>query len=271
MKTKKSSNITMKTVVFSNQKGGVGKSALACQLAYYLMDSFNKRVLFIDMDHQANSSRSINKSNLAICSKISASQLFINQTSYLDIENASFLIICSDNELKNIEKKSEQHNLFANNFYNFMTSVKDKFDICIIDTNPNPDIRMTISLIVSDFLLSPIQLNQEAIDGIGALKNDINKIKLTLNPKLQLIGILPNLVEPTPFQRDNLQQLIQYFANLMIYLGNGNYASIPKGTAIAEAQSAGVPVWSIKKTSARNIWNQIKPIFDKIIYLMGIK
>ena len=68
------------------------------------------------------------------------------------------------------------------------------------------DIRQLASLVVGDFVLSPLQLNQEAIDGIGDLLNHdnigIRKIKATINKKLELIGILPNIVEPTPFQRD---------------------------------------------------------------------
>lgn len=271
MVSKKLSNSTMKVLVLTNQKGGVGKTAIACQFAYYLAKTLNLRVLFIDMDHQANASKALKRSNLGTISHINSSQLLTESIQLIDLEEAPFLIIDSHEELRNIEKNAAQHNEFANNLYNFISSVNHHFDICLIDTNPNPDIRMTASLIVSDFVLSPIQLNQEAIDGISALKNDLEKIQRILNPKLKFIGILPNLVEPTPFQKDNLKQLTQYFTNLMIPLGKKQFAAIPKGTAIAEAQSSGLPVWAIRKTSARNIWNQLKPIFDKIIKIMEIK
>lgn len=61
------------------------------------------------------------------------------------------------------------HNSFATNYQKFLKNVDSLFDVCLIDTNPNPDIRQVASLIVSDYVLSPIQLNQEAIDGIGGL------------------------------------------------------------------------------------------------------
>ena len=74
----------------------------------------------------------------------------------------------------------------------------------MIDTNPNPDIRVIAALASADFVLSPMQLNQEAMDGVSGLLNHervgLRKIKAVLNAKLVLIGLLPTLVEPTPFQ-----------------------------------------------------------------------
>ena len=122
-------------------------------------------------------------------------------------------------------------------------------------------------------MLSPIQLNQEAIDGIGDLLNHenigIRKIQATINPTLQFIGILPNLVEPTPFQRENFRELSAHFAKLLIPMSAG-FAAIKKTTAIPEAQAAGVPIWKLGKTSGRDAWTQIKPVFEKIATTMGV-
>jgi chromosome partitioning protein len=64
-----------------------------------------------------------------------------------------------------------------------------------------------------DFVRSPIQLNQEAIDGIGLLRNHhrygYRKVKQALNHDPDLIGLLPNVVERTPFQRQNFKQLTE--------------------------------------------------------------
>ena len=156
----------------------------------------------------------------------------------------------------------------------FLKAVDDQFDVCIIDTNPNPDIRQLASLVVSDFVLSPIQLNQEAIDGIGDLLNHdtvgIRKIKATINPKLELIGLLPNLVEPTPFQRENLKDLSTHYSKLLIPLDGGGFAAIKKTTAIPEAQALGLPVWKLGKTTGRTAWKHIKPTFEKIASIMGV-
>lgn len=126
---------------------------------------------------------------------------------------------------------------------------------------------------VSDFVLSPLQLNQEAIDGIGELLNHenigIRKIKATINKKLEFIGILPNMVEPTPFQRNNFRDLATSFAQLLIPIGSG-YAAIKKTTAVPEAQAAGLPIWKLNKTSARVAWNHIRPIFKHIATRIGV-
>ena len=58
----------MKTLVLANQKGGVGKTAIACQLGYFLVEMLKKRVLIIDLDHQGNTSKNIGTSKLATIS-----------------------------------------------------------------------------------------------------------------------------------------------------------------------------------------------------------
>jgi len=258
----------MKTLVLANQKGGVGKSAVACQFAYFVSEIMQKRVLFIDLDHQANSTKAIHTSELATVSAIHSAQVLSERVGA--VEDASFVLVPSDDTLSKMEKQPDKHNHFATNLQAFLKSVADKFDVCVIDTNPNPDIRMTAALVVADYVLSPIQLNQEALDGIGALRNDVAKIKAAINPKLHLIGILPNLVEVTPFQKANLQQLTQYFGKLMVQLDNGRPAVIQTRTAVAEAQAAGKPIWKLGKTSARDAWVQIKPVFEKVASEMGV-
>ncbi len=258
----------MKTLVLANQKGGVGKSAIACQLGYFLSDMLKKRVLIIDPDHQGNSTKSIRASGLATVSAMSSSCLLTDHVTML--EDAAFVLVPSDPELLRMERQADKHNTFATNLDGFLTAMEDRFDFAIIDTNPNPDIRVIASLVVADFVLSPIQLNQEAVDGIAALRNQILKIQSTLNPALKLIGILPNLVDPTPFQRANMEQLCTHFSSLMIRLANGKMAAISTRTAVAEAQAAGIPIWRIGKTSARDAWGQIRPIFDSVVTSMEV-
>jgi chromosome partitioning protein len=77
------------------------------------------------------------------------------------------------------------------------------------------------------------------------------------------------MVEPTPFQRENFKDLTTHFSKLLIPLASG-FAAIKKTTAIAEAQAVGLPVWKLGKTSARDAWGQIKPVFEKIASVMEI-
>jgi chromosome partitioning protein len=263
----------MKTIVLANQKGGVGKSAVAVQIAYFFSLVKNKKVLVIDFDHQRNTSKSIKVGNYAKVSNTPSSNILSQAGLKLDITD-NFVLVQADNaELLKMEKKADSHNMYANNLKNFLSTLNNVFDVCIIDTNPNPDIRQLCALVVSDYVLSPIQLNQEAIDGIGDLLNHettgIRKIQSAINPKLKFLGILPNLVEPTPFQRDNFKDLAAHFSKLLIPLDVG-FAAIKKTTAIPEAQALGLPVWKLGKTSGREAWNQVKPVFEKIATMMEL-
>lgn len=283
----------MKTLVLANQKGGVGKSAVGCQHAYYLVH-IGKRVVYVDLDHQMNSTKAIVTSGKAAIAAFTASQLLAGKATQLPISD--FVIVQGDDVLSTLERQPDNHNDYVNALKNFLESISDDFDVCIIDTNPNPDIRYAAALITGDFVLSPIQLNQEAIDGIGSLLNHkrygYRKIKQVLNPKLELIGILPNLVESTPFQKANFEQLATAFSQLLIPLetkGKSTFAFIPTRTAIAEAQAGGVPLWQLRqavpdaqkgtvdpasmpiRTSARDAWREIKPAFDVINKRMGIE
>jgi chromosome partitioning protein len=76
-------------------------------------------------------------------------------------------------------------------------------------------------------------------------------------------------VEPTPFQKENLHDLSKAYSKLMIPLDKG-FAAIKKTTAIPEAQAVGLPVWHLKKTSARSAWAQIRPIFQRLTKNMEV-
>ena len=261
----------MKTLVLANQKGGVGKSAIGTQLAYYAVRSA-LRVLYLDLDHQRNSTNPLIRSKLAVVATYTASQLLRGPLTLLPA--GAFVLVAGDDHLSGLEREPARHNDFANNLAGLLAANAARFDLCIIDTNPNPDIRYGVALVIANYVLSPVQLNQEALEGIGGLLNHarygIGKIKQTLNAKLELIGILPNAVEPTPFQRENFLQLVERHAQLLIAMEPGvrKYAFIAKRTAIAESQASGVPLYDLKKTAAREAWNEIKPVFDVILKRM---
>ena len=264
----------MKTLTLANQKGGVGKSAVATQLAYYCANS-GLRVLVLDLDHQCNTTVPLTKSRRVAAATFATTALLTAEPQPLP--EGPFVLVGGDEQLSGLEKQPQNHNAFVNHLHDFLQGNAARFDIAIIDTNPNPDVRYAAALVVSDYLLSPVQLTQEALSGIAALlshpRYGYHKIKAALNPKLDFIGILPNMVEPTPFQRDNFKQLAESYAKLLIELDgqNGRYAFIPKRSAIAEAQAAGLALFDLKKTAAREAWIEIKPVFDTIIKRMALE
>ena len=252
----------MKTLVVANQKGGVGKSAVATMLSHYFALK-GLRVLAVDLDHQGNFSAPLQMSR-RVEPAASPSDALLTQ-GVVVLPQRSFVLIPSSRALLGLERQPSLHNTFARNFRAFLSSADSRFDVCVVDTNPNPDIRLIAALASADHVLSPIQLNQEAIDGVSALLDHervgLRKIKAVLNPKLRLIGLLPTMVEATPFQRTNMLQIVKRYQSLLIPLSQrlGDVASMPRRSAIGEAQSHGEVLWEMKKTAARDAWREIEP------------
>jgi len=257
----------MKTLVLANQKGGVGKSAVATLLAHHLVQQ-GQRVLAIDLDHQGNFSSPVQRSNRATTAGFSADRLMTEAVTVMP--SAPFVLVPSDRGLLMLERQPAQHTPFARHLRSFLAAMDAQFDVCVIDTNPNPDIRVIAALASADFVLSPIQLNQEAMEGVNGLLNHdrvgVRKIKAVLNPKLHLIGLLPTMVEPTPFQKANFLQIVQKYHPLLIRIGDGagDFASIPRRSAVAEAQARAEVLWEMKKTAARDAWKEIEPTLREL-------
>jgi chromosome partitioning protein len=189
-------------------------------------------------------------------------------------EDKKILLVEANDALMKVDKRGESHNAFAGNFNHYLSTQAEYYDLCIIDTNPNPDIRMLSALVSTDYVLSPIQLNQEAIDGIGELLNNptvgLNKIRKAINPNLTFLGLLPNLVEPTPFQKNNLKILSENFGKLLFKHEKGGFCAVKRSTAIPEAQALGSPLWLIPKTSARDSSKNLNRIFDTLLSVMEL-
>ena len=257
----------MKTLVLANQKGGVGKSAIATLLAHYFAQK-GRRVLAIDLDHQGNFGAPLAASKRVAAAGFDSDRILAE--SDRTIAAGSFVSIAAGDGLLGLERQPTLHNTFAGNLRAFLDRAGRDFDVCVIDTNPNPDIRVVSALVSADFVLSPLQLNQEAVDGVRMLlmhpRVGVFKIQQVLNPTLRFIGLLPTLVEATPFQRANLIDVVRAYRDLLVPLddASGRAAFIVKRSAVAEAQASGEVLWEMKKSAARDAWRDIEPAIAKI-------
>ena len=248
----------MKTLVLANQKGGVGKSAVATLLSHHLAQA-GSRVLALDFDHQGNFSKALQMSGRPAVAAVTADLLMTSTA--VPMPQKPFVLVQSSQALLALDRQPDHHTPFARRLRAFLEGVDPQFDVCVIDTHPNPDIRVIAALASADFVLSPVQLTQEAFDGVSALlahpRVGIRKIKELLNPKLELIGLLPSMVEQTPFQKMNFEQVIRSYLSLLIRTPGG-FAFIPRRSVIAEAQAQGAVLWEMKKTAARDAWREIE-------------
>lgn len=268
----------MKTLLIATQKGGVGKSALLCQFAHYLHAFLGLRVLVIDLDDQANSSRSLERAHKATALHVTASTLFMKVVSDIAPALPAFSLIKADEILQRLVEQPDEFTRYHANLKQFLGNIASQVDVCLIDCAPTADLRTVYAQAVADFMLSPIQLTQEAVEGVMETINGrrgVRRIQATFNPALQFIGVLPNMVEQTPLQQLNGREVAVRFAQYLIPDPGtpGRIVTIPRRSAIAKAQAEGLPLWELgkTKTGARDAWRDVRPCFDVIARCMKLE
>ena len=244
----------MEIITVSNQKGGVGKSTVALHLAMDMQER-EKKILFLDLDPQANSTKTL-KRNIEP-SNITASQLFNDNIDTIAINYESMTLIYADESMADIERADPNVLL---TFKQNLKNIGDIFDYCVIDTPPTLGLRMTAALVVADHVLSPIELEEYSIDGITQMLKTVFGVKQKWNADLNFLGMLPNRFNPRSLaQKETLTSLIKDYSHLLIATSIGIRSSIP------EALTEGIPVWKLRKTSAREASREFRQAFD-IIY-----
>lgn len=279
----------MKTLAVTISKGGVGKSTLSCQFGRYAR-SLGLRVLVVDFDDQANATKALERQysesdGVATRLGLTATELLLRY----DFDELGplpeFALVAGDGalvrefvEFARITDPEQAHPRMYTaqaNFAAFLGDLAPHFDLCIIDSPPAADIRVSISLMESDAVLCPIQLSQESIEGIGETlsgQRGILRIKAAMNPDLQFLGLLPNMVESTPKQREALQVIAEHAGEFLLRNEAEELLALPRRAAFADAQEKGTTLATLAKnnTSARESWAIAKPIFNLLLERLGL-
>lgn len=273
----------MKKLYIGVQKGGVGKSTNACQLALYARN-LGYRVLVIDFDDQGNTTKFFKRNGEAVPLTKTVTEIMFqpNISMANNIGRSGFNILEADGQFNNIlveqarvkiehkgeltEKSSIAHQHFAN----FLASMDAHYDLCIIDGPPSLDIRVTIALTLADAVLSPIQLSQESIEGMSATlygQRGVLNIKTIFNAKLNFLGFLPNMVEATDKHREALTELSERIGEHFLTDNEGRILLMPLRQSIRECQKEGIPIAQLAKTNtmARTTWASVRKVFDIVL------
>ncbi len=227
-----------KILAFANQKGGVGKSTSAINIAaaFSLM---NKKVLLVDCDPQGNTTSGvgINKKNI----RASAYDVLISRAdpsaaviptgfdnlfiipSNINLAGAEFELVDAENREKRLKKAID--------------AVKDRFDIVIIDCPPSLGLLTVNALVCADGIIVPMLCEYFSLEGLTQLLMTVKEIKRRYNPSLELTGILITMYNG----RLNLSQevaaeLKKYYADRLIP------TIIPRSVKISEAPGFGEPI-----------------------------
>lgn len=239
-------------VVFGNQKGGVGKSTLAVLYACWLAEVQHQSVCVIDLDTQANSSKSLCRS----AATIEAVELFGPGV----IASASpckkaIVLLAGSRKLADIELARAEMVIPA--FRRNVMRLAQDFDTVVIDTPPALGLRMSAALIAATAVACPIELEEYSIDGVADMLKTIFGVRRRYNPQLRLAGIVLNRFNPHSLrQKTAVQELAVNFREFVIP------ARISTRSAIPEALAAGVPVWRLPKSAAREASLEVMRVFE---------
>ena len=233
----------MRRLAVINQKGGVGKTTTVTNLGAALALG-GKRVLLIDMDPQANASSAygiVNAERQIYDALIDEAPLthcaFETELETLHVVPAGRDLVGAEIEL--VGKESREFQLDR-----AIRAVGDAYEIILIDCPPSLGLLTLNALTAADAVLIPLQCEYYALEGLAALMNTVQQIQETVNPNLEIEGILRTMYDPrNSLTLDVSGQLSEYFGD-KVYR-----AVIPRNVRLAEAPSYGMPALKYDRVS----------------------
>jgi len=232
-------------LAIANQKGGVGKTTTSINLAASLAAS-KKSVLLIDMDPQGNATMGsgVNKYDV----EYSAYDVLIDGKAAseciqklddvgVDILPANGDVTAAEIELLELDNRESR-------LRNALAPLQEQYDYILVDCPPSLNMLTLNSLVAANGVIIPMQCEYYALEGLTALIETIETVKGSVNPGLQIEGLLRTMFDPrNNLANDVSDQLLEHF-------GDRVYRTIvPRNVRLAEAPSHGLPVIHYDKTS----------------------
>lgn len=253
-----------KRIAFANQKGGVGKSTICTQTAFFLSERYNKRVLVIDFDAQGNSTQTIMQ-NREITGTLSHELLEPNLTK----------IELMDTPYENIKMIGTPRNSAASyeaetcdlalcvHPAEYLSQFEDDFDFILMDCPPSLGRKLTAALIATQYVVCPIKVSGYAIAGLEGLFNTIQAIRESINPEMQVVGAIVNEYDGGRSHKIALADIKEELPDLIFE------NMLRHRPPIDAAQMEGIPIWKVPHGRLAAI--EFRQIVEELMQRVGVE